>query len=245
MTPSKPFPATRPDLQTLLASLMLCLCLSATAQERAGPPPADLLSLDASVSSEVAPDLAIIVLAIDREGPEAGALSREVNQILTQALARARGTPDIQAATGAYTSYPRQDNKGKRIGWQVHAELVLKSKDFARLSQLTGQLGGELLISSSRFEISPELRSTEESRLIGAGAEAFRVKALAATKAFAYSAYRIREIQLGSAGQQTGPRPVLMRAVSRDGTADSGGAPLEGGRVTLSLTVSGSVQMLR
>jgi len=234
-------------LRHLVVLAALGLAAPAWAQDR-GAAPADVLSLDATVTSEIAPDLATIVLAIDREGADPAILSREVNQALTQALARAREASAVQAASGGYTTYPRQDNRGKRTGWQLRAELILKSKDFTRLSQLAGQLGSQagsdLQVTSSRFDVSPELRSAEENRLINAAADAFRNKANAAVKAFGFSGYRIREIQLGAAGQQSGPRPVILRAMAREGGADTG-LPLESGRVTLSLTVSGSVQMQR
>ena len=217
---------------------------ASAADERQLVNPSDVLALDAAVTTEVSPDLAIINLAIDREGPDPVALSREVNQILADALARSRATSGVSAASGGYTSYPRQDNRGKRTGWQVRAELILKSKDFARLSQLAGALGNDLQVSGTRFEISPELRGAEEARLIDSAAQAFRSKAAAAVKAFGFAGYRIREVQLGSLGQQAGPRPVLM-AMSRAGGADAAGPPLESGRTTLTLTVSGSVQMQR
>lgn len=214
------------------------------AQERM-PAPADVLSLDATVHADIAPDLAIIVLAIDREGPDAATLTRDINQALGQALATARTHRDIEATTGGYTSYPRQDNRGKRTGWQIRAELILKSRDFARLGQLAGQFGNDLQVTSSRFEVSPSLRAAEEARLLDAAAEAFRSKAAAAAKAFGFSNYRLREVQLGSAGQHSTPRPVVLRSMVREGGADAAPVPLESGRVTLSLTVSGSVQMQR
>jgi len=253
MHPTAPTPAlvrARRSLNVLsvLAVFTLCTLSSAAparaADERLLVNPSDVLSLDAAVTTEVSPDLAIINLAIDREGPDPVVLSREINQVLTDALARARAISGVIAASGGYTSYPRQDNRGKRTGWQVRAELILKSKDFARLSQLAGALGNDLQVSGTRFEVSPELRGAEEARLIDSAAQAFRNKATAAVKAFGFAGYRIREVQLGSLGQQAGPRPVLM-AMSRAGGADAAGPPLESGRVTLTLTVSGSVQMQR
>lgn len=231
----------------VLLGLALCgaAATAGAADERATlvTNPSDVLSLDAAVTTEVSPDLAIINLAIDREGPDPVALSREVNQVLSDALARARAVSGVIASSGGYTSYPRQDNRGKRVGWQVRAEIILKSKDFARLSQLAGAIA-DMTVSGTRFEISPELRATEEARLIDSAAQAFRTKATAAVKAFGFSGYRIREVQLGSLGQQAGPRPVLM-AMARAGGADAAGPPLESGRVTLTLTVNGSVQMQR
>ncbi len=229
---------------TLSGMTLALLCGNAALAQEGAAKLADVLNLETTVSSEISPDLAVMVLAVDREGVDSAVLSREVNDILTRALAQAKTTPGIQASSGGYHSFARQDNKGKRIGWQLHAEIVLKSRDFGALGQLAGRLSNELVVSSSNFEISAELRLAEESRLIDVGAKAFRDKAAAAAKAFGYSGYRIREIQLGSAGQQPGPRPVLMRATARNGT-ESVPVPLESPRVALSLSVAGSVQLQR
>lgn len=229
---------------TLLASLLLALAPPLAAQERAPAAPADVLSLDVNVSSEVSPDLAVVTLAVDREGPDAAALTRDINQILARALAQAKAVPGIVASSGGYNTFPRHDKQGKRIGWQLHAELILKSADFGALGQLAGRLANDMVITGSGFEVSPALRSAEEARLIEAGAAAFQAKANHAVKAFGYTGYRIREIQLGSAGQQSGPRPVMMRATSKS-SDESVALPLESGRATLNLSVSGSVQMQR
>lgn len=224
---------------------MLTLALAVTplaAQERPAAPPVDGLSLEAVVSSEISPDLAVVTLAVDRDGADPAVLSREVNQILARALEQAKAVPGVQASSGGYNTFPRQDNKGKRIGWQLHAELILKSADFGALGQLAGRLSNELVVTGSGFEVSPALRNAEEARLIDAGATAFGAKAKRAANAFGYDSFRIREIQIGTASQRGGPRPVVMRTALKS-SDESAALPLESGRVTLSLTVSGSVQM--
>lgn len=231
-------------LTTLMASLLLGLATPLAAQERVPAAPTDVLSLDTQVSGEVSPDLAVVTLAVDREGPDPAVLSRDINQILTRALAQAKAVPGVTASSGGYNTFPRHDNKGKRIGWQLRAEVILKSADFGALGQLAGRLASDMVISGSGFEVSPALRATEEARLINAGAAAFHAKATSAVKAFGYNNYRIREIQLGSAGQQPGPRAIMMRSTAKS-SDESVALPLESGRVTMSLSVSGSVQMQR
>ena len=215
------------------------------AQERIVPL-ADVLEIDATVTSEVAPDLAVVTLAIVREGPEVPALTREVNEALAKAFAEARAVPGVVAANGAYSTFPRYDSRASsnaRTGWQVRAEIVLKSKDFNALGVLVGRLSQSLQISGSGFEISPELRAKETSTLIDQGARAFQEKALATARAFGFAGYSIRQVNVGSAGQSGGGRRMAMMDSGIASAKSVAPMPVESGMVTLSLTVSGSLQL--
>jgi predicted secreted protein len=207
-------------------------------------PIADVLHIDATVTSDVVPDLAIVTLAIVREGPEVAPLTSDVNQALAKAFADVRAAPGVIASNGGYTTTPRYDirgNQSTRNGWQVRALIVLKSKDFNALGSLVGRLSQSLQIAGSSFEISPELRAQESTALIERGARAFQDKALAASRAFGYTGYSVREVTVGNAGQSFSPR-ALMRADSGV-SASSSPLPIESGPVTLTVTVSGSLQM--
>lgn len=218
---------------------------AAAAQDRTIPL-VDVLNIDATVSSEVAPDLAVVTLAIVREGPEVPPLTKDVNEMLAKAFAEAKAVPGVVAANGGYSTFPRYDSRGgsqnTRTGWQVRAEIVLKSKDFNALGSLVGRLSQTLQIVGSGFEISPELRAQESSSLIERGARAFQDKAAASARAFGYAGYSIREVTVGSANQSGGGR--MMAMMDAGAMAKSvAPMPVEGGRVTLSLTVNGSLQM--
>lgn len=220
----------------------------ADARERIAPP-ADVLDLDATVSSEVAPDLSVVTLAVVREGPEVASLTRDVNETLAKAFADAKAVGSVIAASGGYSTFPRIGSRGgtnTRTGWQLRAEIIVKSKDFDALGALVGKLSQTLQIAGSGFEISPELRAREGSALIERGVHAFQDKASAAAKAFGYSGYSIRQVSVGSAGQSGGGR-ISMARMDVDAAASQSPAalPVESGRVTLSLTVSGSVLMRR
>lgn len=226
-----------------LALLALLPALSMTARAQVAPPLADVLDVDATVSSEVVPDLSVVTLAVVREGVDVAPLTKDVNQVLAKAFAEAKAVPGVVAANGGYFTSPRYENRNGnsvRTGWQVRAEIVLKSKDFDALGGLVGRLSQTMQISGTNFEISPDLRAQESSALIERGAKAFADKAAAATKAFGYAGYSIRQVTVGNASQSGGVvRPVMMAMKSAEPM------PIESGRVTLSLTVNGSVQMRR
>ena len=206
-------------------------------------PAVDVLNLDASVSSEIAPDLAVVVMAVTREGIDTAAMTQDVSQILAKAIADAKAIPGVQVASGGFSTSPRYDNKGQRNGWQVRAELILKSKDFGTLGKLVGRLSAGMDIVGNGFELSPELRAAEEARMIDRVVAAFQAKASATVKAFGYSGYGIRLVTLGQASHIGEPRPMMMQAKARAMSASAEPMPIESGRVSLQLSVTGSVQM--
>ncbi|MGL4233882.1 MAG: SIMPL domain-containing protein [Casimicrobium sp.] len=205
----------------------------------------DVLSLDASASTEVVPDTAFVTLASEITGADAGAITREVQQIINAGLAQAKDTKGIEARTGGFNTQQRWNNKGVRDGWTVRAELILKSKDFGTLGTLAGKLAQQkLMIANTGFEMSRAQREREEAALIESAVNAFKTKASAAAKAFGFSNYSLREVNLGSIGGGVQPRPEMLMSVrAKVATADAEAMSIEGGKTVLTLSVSGSVAM--
>lgn len=204
----------------------------------------DTLNLDATVSAQITPDLAVVVMAVEKQGADAATITNEVNQILAAAMKEAKATKDVQASSGAFTTYPRYDNKGQRTGWVVRAEQVMKSKDFGTLGKLAGKLSANMQIANNGFEVSPELKQAEEEKLIAEGLAKFQSKARAAVKALGYTGYTIKEVSLGSAMEGGGGRPPMPMAKSAMAMqADGAPMPIEAGQTRLTLSVNGSVLM--
>jgi predicted secreted protein len=215
---------------------------SASAQEKAMVK--DTLNLDATVSAPVTPDTAFVVMAVEKQGADAGVITNEVNQILAAAMKEAKATKDVQVSSGAFSTYPRYDNKGQRTGWIVRAEQIVKSKDFAVLGKLAGKLSTNMQIASNGFEVSPELKQAEEEKLIAQGLAAFQSKARAAVKALGYTGYTIKEVSLGSAMEGGGGRPPMpMAKTTMSMQAEGAPMPIEAGQTRLTLSVNGSVLM--
>ncbi len=223
---------------------------SFTFAQNAMPTPApvnrDVLSLDASAAVEVVPDTAYVTLAAEASGQDAGAITREVQQIINAGLAQAKATKEVEARTGGFNTQQRWTNKGARDGWTVRAELVIKSKDFGVLGTLAGKLAQQkLMIANTGFEMSRAQREREEAALIEAAVNAFKTKATAAAKAFGFSGFTLREVNLGSIGGDIRPQPKF--AMARAAVMDAAPAPeamsIEGGKSTLTLAVNGTVVM--
>jgi predicted secreted protein len=237
-------PVARTATQLLFCAIVPFIALPAHAQDKAMIK--DTLNLDASVSAQITPDTAVITMAVERQGADAAPITNEVNQILAASMKEAKATKDIQASSGAFTTYPRYDNKGQRSGWVVRAEQVYKSKDFVALGKLAGKLSASMQIVNNNFEVSPELKQAEEEKLIADGLAKFQSKARAAVKALGYTGYTIKEVALGSAFEGGGGRPPMPMARNKEMMSiqsDGAPVPLEAGQTRLTLNVNGSVLM--
>ena len=211
---------------------------AALAQDRTAAQ--DILELSASALSDVPADIAVVTLTVVREGSDVSALTQDADGVLNRALTEGRNVPTVTGSSGGFSTQPRTDRQGNATGWSVHGDLIFRSHDFAALGKLAGKLSGPgfaMQVTSSSFEVSQDLRQSEEGDLINRAIAAFKVKANVATKALGYTSWTIREVKVGS--QDGGPRPIMARALAVGAPA----LPLEPGRVNLEVEVSGSVQM--
>jgi predicted secreted protein len=122
---------------------------------------------------------------------------------------------------------------------------VLESKDFAAASKLAGKMSDSMQVGSVTFSLSPEAQRAAEQKLSTQAIASFKQQAQSSAQAFGYSGYAIREVNIGHNGSS--PRPVMMMAARNMGADAKMSAPmaLEGGTSTVTVNVSGSVQMNR
>ncbi len=149
----------------------------------------------------------------------------------------------MEAQSGGFTIHPNTDRNGRISTWRGRSEVILKSKDFAAVSKLAGELASQMQVQNIAFSLSRETRLAAEQKLADQAVAAFRDKAQATTKLFGYSGYTIREVSLNeSGGVMPMPRMYAAKAMS-----DSAGAPIpvEGGKSQVTVSVNGSVQMVK
>ncbi len=230
---------------TLIRPLLpLCAALSVPAFAQTPAPVQNVVTLSASATLEVAKDTLSIALSTTREGTDANAVQAQLKQALEAALAEARkaakpGQVDVQ--TGNFSLYPRYSPKGGLNGWQGTAELLVEGKDIAGIAQLAGRLP-TMTVSRVAFSLSREAREKVEAEVTAQAIARFRARADAVAKAFGMSGYTLREVSVGGdeAGQPV-PRPMLRAQASFAG-ADSA-LPVEAGKATVTISVSGAVQL--
>ena len=202
----------------------------------------DRVSLSVSAEQEVGNDVLIAVLYAERSGGDQAALASEVNQAVGAALERARAVPAVSARTLGYNTWPQYANQVLR-GWRVRQTLRLESRDAGALSNLLGDLQETLALGSLGYQVSSQAREAAQSGLIARALAAFRARAELVAHEMGRGGYRIVQIDIDTAGGV--PRPMMMRggAVALQ-AAEVAPPALEAGEQTLSVGVSGSIELL-
>jgi predicted secreted protein len=225
------------------ATLMAQHAFAQSAEMQAQP--SGVLSLSAQASAEVPQDVVNITLFYEQETQDASSLTSTLNQRADAALREAKGVDNVTARSGSFTVFPSTDRDGKISAWRGRTEVVLESKDFAAASKLAGKMSNSMQVGNVTFSLSPEAARAAEQKLSSQAIASFRSEAQASAQAFGYSNYSIREVNVGHSG--SAPRPVMMMA-ARNMNADakmSAPIALEAGTSTVTVDVSGSIQMSR
>lgn len=226
----------------LAASLLTTTAAVASAQTL--PPPAGVLSLSAEAVTEVPTDVVQLTLAAEQEGAEPSAISSALSARTQAVLAQAKRTSGVEAQSGGFTIHPSTDRNGRISTWRGRSEVILKSKDFAAVSKLAGELASQMQVQNVAFSLSRETRQATEAKLAEQAVAAFRDKAQASTKLFGYSGFTIREVSMNDSGGVVPPMPRMYAAKAM--SADAGAPiPMEGGKAHVTVSVNGSVQMVK
>ncbi|WP_454757310.1 SIMPL domain-containing protein [Cupriavidus campinensis] len=228
--------------QLLAATLLSTTAAVASAQTL--PPPAGVLSLSAEAVTEVPTDVVQLTLAAEQEGAEPSAISSALSARTQAVLAQAKRTSGVEAQSGGFTIHPSTDRNGRISTWRGRSEVILKSKDFAAVSKLAGELANQMQVQNVTFSLSREARQATEAKLAEQAVSAFRDKAQTSTKLFGYSNYTIREVSMNDSGGVVPPTPRMYAAKAM--SADAGAPiPMEGGKAHVTVSVNGSVQMVK
>lgn len=228
----------------LLLSSLIAFTATAQAQGTLAVP-VNVVNLSTSGFLEAPQDWLSMSLSTTREGTDAATVQNQLKVALDAALAVARASAQpqlLEVRTGQFSIYPRYTDKGKISGWQGSTELVLEGRDFARISTTAGKIQ-TLAMSSMGFSLSREARQKLESDVQAMAIERFKTKAGEVAKGFGFAGYSLREVSVSSADQEG--RPFQPRAMAMEAKAAMSDAavPVEPGKSTVNVSVSGSVQL--
>lgn len=226
----------------LVVTGLLATTLSASAQGL--PPPQNVLQLQATGTVEVQQDLLMVNLTTSREGADANAVQQQLRTALDAALTEARRTAQpgqLDVRTGNFGLYPRQGRDGKISGWTGSAELVLEGRDFARITQAAARIQ-TMTYGGISFGLSREQRAKVESDAQAQAIERFKAKAAELAKNFGFAGYTLREVAVNANDQGFAPRQRMMTMEAKGAAADAA-VPVEAGKTSVMVTVSGTVQL--
>ena len=206
--------------------------------------PQNVVQLSASGSVEVQQDLLSISMTTTRDGPDAGTVQNQLKVALDAALAEAKKSAQpgqLDVRTGNFSLYPRYTRDGKINGWQGTAELVLEGRDFARISAVAGKVQ-TLTMGNVMFSLSREQRTKVEAEAQSIAIERFKAKAADIAKSFGFGSYSLREVSVNANDQGFVPRGRAMAMEAKMSASDAP-VPVEAGKSTVLVTVSGAVQL--
>jgi len=207
------------------------------------PPLQNVAQLSASGSVEVQQDLLSIMMSTTRDGADSASVQNQLKEALDAALAEAKksaqpGLMDVR--TGNFSLYPRYNKDGKINGWQGRTELVLEGKDFPRITSAAGKIQ-TLTLGNVGFALSREQRARVEGEAQAQAIESFKARAGEIARSFGFGSYTLREVAI-NANDQSPIRPRMLAMEAKSTMSDSA-IPVEAGKSTVVVNVSGSVQM--
>ncbi|MBI5268558.1 MAG: SIMPL domain-containing protein [Burkholderiales bacterium] len=238
MTLSSP---RRPRPLALTAAALALV--ASTASAHAEPPVQGLLNLSASATAEVPQDWMTLTLSVTRQGTDARVVQTQLKQAVDAALAEARKEArpgQVELQTAGFSIEPRYGQKGQLMGWDGSTQLMIQGRDMPAIAQLSGRIS-TMTIAGVEYSISREARQKAADELSSQAVARFRARAGDLAKDFGYAGYTVREVNVQT--QEHGePRPRFYAAAAPMAEAAKA-LPVEAGKGTVSVTVSGSVQM--
>ncbi len=206
--------------------------------------PQNVVQLSANAAVETQQDILTITLNTTREAADANTVQSQLKTALDTALTEAKKNAapgQLDVRTGNFSLYPRYGKDSKINGWQGSTELVLEGRDFAKISSTAGKIQ-TLTIGNVGFSLSREQRNKVETEAQQIAIERFRSKASDIAKSFGMNNYSLREVSVNAGDQGYTPRPRIAEMSMKIALADAA-VPVEAGKSTVIVTVSGSVQL--
>ncbi len=216
------------------------LALAAAAQET--PPVYDRVDLNVSAEREVENDVMVAVVYAEVEANTQARAADDVNQAIRFAADRARATAGIEQQTLRYTTRPIYANDRRIVGWVARQSLRLESMDAEALSTLLGELQTRVAIESLSSTLSKAARDAVEDAVIAEAISQFRRRAGQIAAQFDRDSYRLVHLSVGGYAIFA-QEAQLRRDNFASAVADVAAPTIEAGLQTVSVTVSGTIEL--
>lgn len=231
--------------KTLLVAACAATLVAGPLHAQTLPVPQNVVQLSADGSIEVPQDFLTLTLSTTREAADAAAVQTQLKTAIDAALAEARKSAQpgqLDVRTGAFSLYPRYTKEGKISAWQGTAEIVLEGRDFGRISTTAGRVPA-LTVNQVMFSLSREQRMQVETQAQAMAIAQFKAKAGEIARSFGFADYSLREVSVNAHDAGGPPRPRVMAMQAKAASGDMAPVPVEAGKSTVQVTVSGAVQL--
>jgi len=209
--------------------------------------PEGVVNLSSTATIDVPKDWMSVNFTVTREGADANAVQTALKEALGAALKQAQEArkPDglVEVRTGGFSLQPRYNAKGLMNGWTGTTELTVEGRDMPAIAALVGRVT-TMTIGGLEYGVSRQTREQVEGELASQAISGFRAKAAAYAKAFGYSGYTIREVNVQFDQQMPPPRPFVAKAAMAP-MAAAEALPTDAGKGSLTGNVNGSITLVK
>lgn len=220
-----------------IAVLILCFSGQALADEALHY---NIINLNASSSKQVENDVMVVVMRAVSEANSATESAARVNAAMQWATEQLKNQEAISHQSLNYQTRPLYQNK-QVSGWMVSQQIRLKSTEIEILAAAVGTLQQQLQVVSMQFEISPDIRKQEASKLVVEALGAFQAKANLVVETLQAKDYRLVTIRINENRQPIAYR----RGVQAEAMAMSAAPPaVEAGETEVLVSIEGSIQLI-
>jgi len=224
----------------LLASLLVCFAAMPAFAAETPPTTGTLIDFQAQAELTAPNDLGRASAYVEASGPNPSELSRKVNKVLADALVIAKRQTEVKVKSGGTHTYPVYGKGNRTIeGWRMRSEILLESRDAAALSELLGKLQATLAVGNLSFSPSTDTRRTIEDEATLDAIARFQEKATRYAAALKKT-YRIRSLNVQSNSAQPTP---MYRGMALMAASDAAPMPVEAGDSTVTVVVSGQIEL--
>jgi predicted secreted protein len=222
-------------MKSIFLALTGSIWLACSGFAYAGPS----VNIQANARSSLPNDEMLVQFAVERSGTDIGSLNDQVLAQLNEALAQAKQVRGVVSRLGNVYTHQQYNAQGKVQGWTVRGELQLEGRDMKATGELAGKLAQKLQLSGVSFRLSESKRAQEEQRLLKEAAQNYSQRAREVAAAFGFASYEFKQMTIQQSGAVVQPRP--MAAMARSAMAEA--VPTEGGDSTVTVGVSGSIEL--
>lgn len=200
-----------------------------------------VIELSSEASLPAVNDMARATVSAEATGTTPGEPSKQVNNLIAEALKTAKAVSGVKTQSGGTSTYPIYSKGGKIESWRMRSDLALESMNIATLSELLGKLQGSLSVSSVVLQPSPETRKKVENEAMLEALSAFKARAKVISEAMG-KPYRIKQLTVNTSGRYVESMSFRTAAKSTM-MADAAPMPMEAGETQISATVSGQIEL--
>lgn len=183
-----------------LILLMLCLSILSSTTALAATSDVPHISVSATASMEVAPDIANISFDVNGKGSNASeaatASAAKMDNVRRLLLSCNLTREDI--ITTSYTIYPELDNKGKTKGYIARNSLAIKVKDITKVGTVIDKLSSAGIDSINNVTFDVANKSLYRNKLLAQAVEKARQEAAVVANAGGCSLGRLLSASINS-----------------------------------------------